>query len=72
MADKRNILNGKMHSNCMLLPDHIVSHTQHTKQTDPLSKQHIKYKDITSHSQQLRSKRQSRNVQITTHMVLTN
>ena len=24
MADKHNIRNGKMHSNCMLLPDHIV------------------------------------------------
>ena len=24
MADKHNIPKGKMHSNCMLLPDHIV------------------------------------------------
>ena len=32
--------------------------TQHTRQTDPLTEKHIKYKDITSHSLQLRSKRQ--------------
>ena len=31
---------------------------QHTRQTDPLTEQRIKYKDTTSHSPQLRSKRQ--------------
>ena len=30
MADKRNIPNGKMHSNCMLLPDHRVCKTIRT------------------------------------------
>ena len=32
-------------------------HTQQTRQTDTLTEQHKKYKDITSHSLQLRSKR---------------
>ena len=35
-----------------------LSNTQHTRQTDTLTEQHIKYKDIPSHSPQLRSKRQ--------------
>ena len=46
-------------------PKHIANYftiqftnTQHTRQTDTLTEQHIKYKDITSHSLQLRSKRQ--------------
>ena len=30
MADKHNIPKGKMHSNCRLLPDHIVSHKETT------------------------------------------
>ena len=34
------------------------TNTQHTRQTDPLTEQHINYKDRTSHSLQLRSKRQ--------------
>ena len=34
------------------------TNTQHTRQTDTLTGQHIKYKDITSHSPQLRSKKQ--------------
>ena len=106
MTDQHNIQKGKMHSNCMFLPDHIVckrtkrnntrranscdpaiklledeitsdihihkqnlckvspnnsqklSSTQHTWQSDPLTEQHRKYKDITLHSPQLRSKRQ--------------
>ena len=37
---------------------HLVNCTSHTKQTDPLTEQHIKYKDTTSHSPLLRSKRQ--------------
>ena len=39
-----------------------LSNTQHTRQTDTLTEQHIKYKDITSHSLQLRSKRQTTKV----------
>ena len=115
MADKHNILKGKMHSNCRLLPEDIVCkitqrnniiraneeitsdiqkykqniwkehldahwdhrHTTHiiwktihglsnrappstqrTKQTDPSTEQHKTYKDTTSHSPLLRSKRQ--------------
>ena len=45
-------------------PKHIANcfikqftNAQHTRQTDPLTEQHIKYNDITSHSPQLRSKR---------------
>ena len=34
------------------------TNTQHTRQTDILTEKHIKYKDITSHSPQLGSKRQ--------------
>ena len=34
------------------------TNSQHTIQTDPLTEQHIKYKDITLHSPQLRSKKQ--------------
>ena len=37
---------------------HCQTVKQHTRQTDTLTEQHIKYKDITSHSPQLRSKRQ--------------
>ena len=36
----------------------ILLDTQHTRQTDPLTAQHIKDKDITSHSPHLRSKKQ--------------
>ena len=46
-------------------PKHIANcftkrftNTQHIRQTDPLPEQHIKYKDITSHSPLLGSKRQ--------------
>ena len=35
-----------------------MSNRQHTRQTDPLTEQHIKYRDITAHSPQLMSKRQ--------------
>ena len=35
-----------------------LSNTQHTRQTYPLTEQHIKYKDIILYSPQLRSKRQ--------------
>ena len=59
------------HTYCELFHQTILTklskHTQHTRQTE----QHIKYKDITSHSPQLRSKRQYNKVKITTHKVLT-
>ena len=56
-------------ANCFTKP---FTDTQHTKQTDPLTEQHKTYKDITSHSPLLRSKRQYNKVKITTHKVLTN
>ena len=49
-----------------------LSNTQNTRQTDPLTEHHIQYKDMTSHSQQLRPKRQYNKVRITTNKVLTN
>ena len=42
-----------IHKNCQTL-----SNTQHTRQTNPLTEKHIKYKARTSHSLQLRYKRQ--------------
>ena len=60
-------------------PKHIANcftkqftNTQHTRQTYPLTEQHIKYKAITSQSPRLRSKRQYNKVKITSHKVLTN
>ena len=59
-------------ANCSPNNSQKLSNTQHTRQTNPLPEQHIKYKDITSHSPQLNSKRHQNKVKITTHKVLTN
>ena len=57
-------------------PKHIANcftkqftNTQHIRQPDPLTEQHIKYNDVTSRSPQLRSKRQCNKVKITTYKV---
>ena len=59
-------------------PKHITNcfnkqftNTQHINQTDPLTEQHITYKDTPSHSLLLRSKRQYNKVKIAIHKVLT-
>ena len=60
------------HTHCELFPQIIrqtLSNTQHTGQIDPLREQHIKYKDITSHSLLLRSKRQLNKVNITINIL---
>ena len=44
-------------ANCFTKYSQTLSNTQHTKQTDTLTEQHTTYKDITSHSLLLRSKR---------------
>ena len=50
----------------------IHKHCQAHNKQDTLTEQHTYYKDITSHSLQLRSKRQYNKVKTTTHTVLTN
>ena len=44
-------------ANCFTINSQTLSNRQHTKQTDTLTEQHTTYKDTTSHSLLLRSKR---------------
>ena len=62
-----------------ITPKHIANYftkftitVKHARQTDTPTEQHTEYKAITSHSPQLRSKRQSNKEKISTHKVLTN
>ena len=68
--------NSKLHPNTLRIvsPNNsqTLSNPQHTKQTDTLAEQHTTYKDITSHSLLLRSKRLYNKVKITIHKVLIN
>ena len=66
------ITGGTPLQNVLVITGGTPLNTQHTKQTDTLTEQHKTYKDITSHSLLLMSKRLYNKVKITIHKVLTN